>query len=233
MRPTRILLLLALGGPALSAQDRSPAAEDVAVFREPRHHLVFQGRFVRVLDVRVPPGDTTLYHVHADPHVGVMIATARTWGQARGAPASAVDSLADSIGTILDNANEQLPYSHRVGNADTVAFRYVVGQLLAPSGIAAPILPPSSGVRLERETPRARVYRVTLAPGESTRAHRHLQPGLTVQVGAGSLRLEGTTPEAKSPSDGAGAWWWRRAGTQHALRNVGAAPVEVVEIDWR
>lgn len=205
----------------------------VPVFQEPRHHLVFRNALVRVLDVRVPAGDTTLYHVHANRHIGVAISGARTWEQRRGQPASPVDTIADPAGFIFDNSSDSLPYTHRVGNADTVAFRYVVGQLLSSSGINAPALSASSGLRLDRETAGARVYRVTLAPGQSTGVHRHLQPGLTVQVGAGALSLDGTAPAATSPQGGAGAWWWRGAGAQHVLRNVGAEPVEIVEIDWR
>ena len=233
MRSAWILLPLALVSRSVVAQERSTAVDVVPVFREPRHHLVFRNALVRVLDVRVPSGDTTLYHVHANRHIGVVISGARTWDQTEGQPASSVDTLADPVGSVFDNASEPLPYTHRVGNADTVTFRYIVGQLLSSSGVDAPALPASSGLRLDRETAASRVYRVTLAPGQSTEVHRHLQPGLTVQVGPGALRLEGTAPEAASPQTGAGAWWWRGAGTQHVLRNVGAQPVEVVEIDWR
>lgn len=233
MRPAWILLPLALVGRSLCAQDRSAAVPAVPVFREPRHHLVFENALARVLDVRVSPGDTTLYHVHADRHIGVVIAGARTWEQAAGQPASAVDTLADPVGTLFDNDAASLPYTHRVGNADSVAFRYVVVQLLAPPGGDGAALPAGSGLRLARETAGARAYRVTLAPGQATAAHRHAQPGLTVQVGPGTLRLEGAAPGAASPEPGAGAWWWRGAGSTHVLRNVGTEPVEVVEFDWR
>jgi mannose-6-phosphate isomerase-like protein (cupin superfamily) len=233
MRSAWILLPLALVSRSTVAQVRSTAVDTVPVFREPRHHVVFQNALVRVLDVRIPSGDTTLYHLHTNRHIGVVISSASTWHQTPGQPASSVDTLADPVGSILDNAGEPLPYTHRVANADTVALRYVVGQLLSSSGVDAPALPASSTLRLDRETAGARVYIVTLAPGQSTEVHRHAQPGLTVEVGPGALRLEGTAPEAASPHAGAGTWWWRGAGTQHVLRNVGAQPLEVVEIDWR
>ena len=233
MRSAWIVLPLALVSRSTVAQDRSAAVVAVPVFQEPRHHVVFENALVRVLDVRIPSGDTTLYHLHADRTVGVVISSARAWHQTPGQPASPVDTLAAPVGSILDNASESLPYTHRVGNADTVTLRYVVGQLLSSSGVDAPALPASSGLRLDHEMAGARVYRVTLAPGQSTEVHRHVQPGLTVEVGPGALRLEGTAPEAASPHAGAGKWWWRGAGTQHVLKNVGAQPLEVVEIDWR
>jgi quercetin dioxygenase-like cupin family protein len=187
---------------------------------------------VRVLDVRVGPGETTLYHVHTDRTISVVIAAARTWEQFQSRPASP-PSADLGPGQVLDNSAAPLPYTHRVANVDTVGFHYVVGVLRAPSNIAAPALSSATGLKLERETQGGRVYRVRLAPGEATSVHRHPQPGLTVQVGMGSLRLEGTAAEAARPDPGTGAWWWRAVGTQHAVRNDGTTVVEVVEIDWQ
>ena len=232
MRTAFIALLIALVGRSAPAQVQPSEAAAVPVFLEPRHHLVYENALVRVLDVRVAPGETTGYHVHANRHIAVVISGARTWEQFSGQAPSAVESVADSIGTVFDNASASLPYTHRVGNADTMPFRYVVAQLLAPAEIVSPALPASSGLLLHRDSLGARIYRVRLAPGQSTPKHRHAPPGLTVQVTPGTLRLEGTAPEGASKESGAGAWWWRKAGTKHVLRNIGTSPVDVVEIDW-
>ena len=77
-----------------------------------------------------------------------------------------------------------------------------------------------------------RVYRVTLAPSEATTSHRHMAPGLTVHIGAGSVRTVGTKPRRSGAGSGAGAWKWRAAGQRHVPRNMGAVPVQLVEIDW-
>jgi len=232
----RIALIVALAavvtGPA-GAQSAPPDTGVVPVFKEPRHHVALENSLVRLLDVRVGPGDRTLYHTHANRHVAVVIAGARTTEQRYGQPASKADSVADAVGSIFDNTGNALPYTHRVANVDTVSFRYLTAQLLASSGVDAPVLPAASGLRLERETTGARAYVVTLAPGQSTASHRHAQPGLTVQVGPGSIGLEGTAAHSASPQRGAGAWWWRAAGTSHAIHNTGAVPVQIVEIDWR
>ena len=167
MRTAFIALLIALVGRSAPAQVQPSEAAAVPVFQEPRHHLVYENALVRVLDVRVAPGETTGYHVHANRHIAVVISGARTWEQFSGQAPSAVESVADSIGTVFDNASASLPYTHRVGNADTMPFRYVVAQLLAPAEIVSPALPASSGLRLDRDTLGARIYRVTVAPGQS------------------------------------------------------------------
>ena len=233
MRCASLVLAFALFGPSVgAAQNRASTEPAVQVYQESRHHPVFENSLVRILDVRVPAGDTTAYHVHANRHIAVVISGARTWDQATGQAAPESASVSLPIGSVFDNASASIPYTHRVGNADTVAFRYLGAQMLEPSRVASTELPASSGLRFDHETMGARVYRVTLAPGQSTARHRHDAPGLTVQVGAGRLRVDGTVPEGSSTESGPGAWWWRRAGSEHVLRNIGAQPLDLVEIDW-
>ena len=203
----------------------------VPAFKEARHHLVFENEWVRVMDVRVPAGDTTDYHLHADRHVGVIIATTRTWEQRLGKAKSAPEDT-DHVGDIFDNANESLPYTHRVGNVGDKPFHYIVGQILRRSGASDAVLPEGSGMHLEREIMGAHIYRVKLKAGQATPEHRHVRPGLTVQVNDGTLQWEGSAPEGASKESGAGAWWWRSADATHVLRNTGSAPVEIVELDW-
>ncbi len=45
----------------------------VAVSEEPRHKPVFQNKYIRLLDVWLPPGDTTQYHIHATPSLFVHL----------------------------------------------------------------------------------------------------------------------------------------------------------------
>jgi len=232
MRIASFALLLAVSARPALAQGHPSEAAAVPVFQEPRHHLVFENALVRVLDVRMAAGDTMLYHEHTNRHIVVVIAGARTWEQFRGHERSPADSVADSAGTIFDNASAVLPYTHREANVDTVPLHYVAAQVLSPSGVTAPAMPASSGLHLDRVVDGARVYRVTLAPGQAAPRHKHAPPGLTVQVSPGALHLEGVSPERASAQSGAGAWWWRRAGAEHVLRNDGATPIQVIEIDW-
>ena len=203
----------------------------VPVYAEPHHHLEYESKLVRVLDVQIRPGDTTMFHVHADRHAGIVIGGARTWGQVVGARDSAY--AANSIGFISDNSSDALPLTHRVANIDTVGFHIVMGQFLAASGIASPAIASDRTMQFDRETARSRVYRVTLAPGQSTSSHWHAQPGLTIQVTAGAVAWDGDAAAARSIESRAGAWWWREAGHTHVLRNAGQLPIQLVEIDWK
>lgn len=231
MRRSRLICMTLLTQAAIAATARaqSSAADAVPVYREQRHHLVYENALVRVLDVRVPAGDTTGWHVHSDWMFGVVIAGARSWDQRPGRDPTVWP--ADTVGMVFDNGGS-FPYTHRVGNIDTVSFRYIVGVVRRRTGITSPPLRDVEHLALERDTAGVRVYRVRLAPGETTTSHRHAAPGLTIQVGAGDVRAEGTPPLHVGRSSGAGAWSWRGAGHTHLLRNAGNTPVELVEIDW-
>jgi hypothetical protein len=45
----------------------------IPVSKEPRHHNIFENDHVRVLDVHIPPGDTTQIHIHATPSIFVIL----------------------------------------------------------------------------------------------------------------------------------------------------------------
>jgi hypothetical protein len=92
----------------------------VAVSKEPRHHNVFENDYVRVLDVHLPPGDTSLMHKHETPSVFVMIRNVRTGSQVitQETPATALSKDA----SISFEGFYTKPRIHRVWNSDTVEF---------------------------------------------------------------------------------------------------------------
>ena len=53
----------------------------VHVRNEPRHHNVFENEFVRILDVHLGPGDTTLYHLHNTPSVFIIFTNTNVGSQ--------------------------------------------------------------------------------------------------------------------------------------------------------
>ena len=50
----------------------------VPVSQEPKHHNVFENSFVRVLDVHLLPGDTSLFHKHETPSVFIVLNPVKT-----------------------------------------------------------------------------------------------------------------------------------------------------------
>ncbi len=109
----------------------------VPVSKEPRHHNVFENAWVRVLDVRIPPGDTSLYHRHEIPSVFLILTKTKTGSQAIVEPAR----VNLSAGNIWYESFEEKPRVHRVWNNDTSVFHAMDIELLhkAPGGTDAPL----------------------------------------------------------------------------------------------
>jgi hypothetical protein len=223
------LLGTSIGGAAASPE--AAAVHPVPAAKEPRHHVVFQNELATVMDVQVPPGDTTLYHVHAHPLIGVSLRNARTWDQLLGSPASATKDP-DPVPRPLDNWDRPRPYTHRVGNVDSVPFHYVVAEWLKSSGVACEPLPDTPARRLVKQGPTAIVYELQIPPHSAIPRHAHSCPGLIVQGTEGSLEDDGPASAAAGGA-GEGRWSWHAPGHEHALKNTGEAAMVVYEIEWR
>jgi hypothetical protein len=91
----------------------------VQVSKEPRHKPVFQNQYVRVLDVWLPPGDTTFYHIHSTPSVFVYLSNTRTASQVPGGQWT-FDTAVAGKAWYRSFAPDSLV--HRVLNADNKMF---------------------------------------------------------------------------------------------------------------
>ena len=85
---------------------------------EPRHHNVFENEFIRILDVYLAPGDTTLYHLHNTPSVFIMFTNTNVGSQIIGKQSQKGANITGEVS--YDNLNA--PRIHRVWNEDTSWF---------------------------------------------------------------------------------------------------------------
>ncbi len=94
---------------------------------EPRHHNVFENEFIRILDVHLGPGDTTLYHLHNTPSVFITLANVKVGSQLTG---QQPQKGANISGQTMYDAIET-PRIHRVWNDDTSWFHVMDIELIA------------------------------------------------------------------------------------------------------
>jgi quercetin dioxygenase-like cupin family protein len=217
--------------PAHQAAKRETRLKPVPVYEESHHHVVFRNQYARLLDVRIPAHEATGFHIHPNPLTGVTIEDQPGWEQILGQEKKKKEAP-ETWGTPFDNWDRKRPYTHRVGNDGNEEIHYVASEWLAPSGIRSERLPDSGSRKFFKEGEFVRIYKIKLAPGESSEPHTHAAPGFTIQALDGEVEDTGTQPGATG-GKGAGAWSWRNPGHQHRLYNRGNKPVEIVEIDWR
>jgi hypothetical protein len=106
----------------------SEVTAQVQVRNEPRHHNVFENRYFRVLDVNIPPHDTTLQHIHCTPSVILMFSNTVTATQLKGQDWVKSTSVAGSA-FYRDFSKDTV--IHRVSNWDDVPYHVTDIELLS------------------------------------------------------------------------------------------------------
>ena len=234
-----------------------PKGEQVVpVYHEPHHRMLFQYGTTRILEGQVPPGDTSWYHVHAEPILYITLSTSaqRTqvlgedWGRGRGeggAPAAAPGrggapagrgGAANAGGPPLLRATSTTSYydspvTHRITNAGDRLFRFMV-VANSSAGDESTATPADAGFAGAPELSNRwfRAYRIKLAPGQSTELHRHSTEAVIVQISDGQAFATGPTAWDLGEQ---GRWAWFDGGKEHQIKNVGAVPFEAIEVEVR
>lgn len=99
------------------------------VHEEPRHRLVHETPDLRVLDVQIQPGDTTLFHTHDAPITYVTIGTSSTdqmplggtWNNTQ--PRTPPPGRVGAVRAVQSYAER--PLTHRVTNVGSTLFRLI------------------------------------------------------------------------------------------------------------
>lgn len=102
----------------------------VPVREEPRHHVALQNQYLRLLDVRLPPGDTTFFHVHEIPSLFLVLSKTLTASQVKGEE-WVNGTFTSEPGYSWYNGFTTGPLIHRVANIDTVPFHVMDIEILS------------------------------------------------------------------------------------------------------
>jgi quercetin dioxygenase-like cupin family protein len=215
--------------PTITSSQSSSPQSPVEISGEPRHHPKFENEFVRVWDVTVPAGDATLWHAHRNDNVVVTLGDASLRIENATAPPT------ESQWKFGQVRFAKATYVHRAMNIGTTPFHNLTIELLK-SPLASPEL--SAAVPATRqpilENDRVRVFRVSLAPGESLPMHRHSVAGLAVALSACEIEIqtEGAKQVQKLKLLEADVRW-RPGAVTHSIRNIGKTRFEAVDIELK
>jgi len=225
-----VLLLLTAFIPVSSLSQSNSSQSPVEISGEPRHHPKFENEFVRVWDVTVPAGDATLWHAHRNDNVVITFGDVSLRIETLGA------APAESQWKFGDVKFGKAIYIHRAMNVGTTPFHNLTIELLKSPGFLkdGAALPKQTGREPVLENDRVRVFRLSLAPGESTNMHTHPLPGLAVSLSSAEIEI---APEGKGNADRlkvtAAEVRWRAGAVTHAIKNVGSTRFEAVDIELK
>ena len=175
-----LIIFLLMHSLKLNAQDT------VAASKEPFHKNVFENQYVRVLDLHIAPGDTTLFHKHEIPVVSVSLHPVRTGSQ------TIVDDKGPKVQSldrrITFDGFYQSPRVHRVWNRDTSIFHWMDIEVLSKGDrvLEAPLA--LDGFTQVFDAPPVRAYRLVLK-GKQKLDFKRTAPLLIVGISnAGNIK---------------------------------------------
>lgn len=159
----------------------------VLVHEEPRHRPVFQNKEIRVLNVLVPPGDTSQYHIHNTPSFFIRLSNTITGSQVLGELPVAGKSKAGEIR--FENLAPPNNRTHRVWNADKDTFHVMDVELLMKKAAfdQRPLTLPN--LKLEIDTNLVRAYRLDLLKGIDFKTKNKKQSLVLVSLNASTFEI--------------------------------------------
>ena len=217
-----IALALFAGVAVVSAQ--------VPLDKEPHHKVLLDTLLLRILEITVAPGETTLDHRHEFDIATVALGTASTrtqrpgeaWGAPRIRPLGSLD-LVEYTGK---------PTVHKVENIDKTPYHliavenYRTGTWPERKAFTAP------ATTVTKESRSFAVYDVNLTAAQPGTEHAHERPTVVVLV-SGEITNQGTNGEEPYPVRGAGKWVLVPAAQTHTMQLAGSGDAHVVEIEVR
>ena len=100
----------------------------VQVSKEPFHKNVLENKYIRLLNVWLKPGDTSLFHIHSTPSVFLVFTTANTVAQTKGGEWENVQYVK---GHSWYRSFFQDTLIHRVAMSDTVSLHITDVEILS------------------------------------------------------------------------------------------------------
>ena len=225
-----ILFLMLTVTSSLKSQDNSTSLGDedrrIDMWEEPRHQLVFSKDQLKIMEVRVPPGDTSQFHQHRFATIYIVINDALMSGQAYGKDWKSSRTTRRDKYTISDRSMayfENHTY-HRVCNPDMTTMHLIA--LLSTKEPTDEVYGEGEGVnnRWFREN------RLKLDADEKSKVLKFPYPTVLVQGGAGeSAVLQGEVLHSFKTEGG--AFSWHEAEIPFAVVNKSGGPQEFVVIE--
>ena len=131
LKTTLLLTILFLQSAVVTAQ--------VQVSKEPRHKNVLENKYIRLLDVWMKPGDTSMLHIHSTPSLFLHFTSTDVCVQLKGKTWTKNRNTAGNA-SYTSFLNDTL--IHRVSNCDTVPFHVTDIEILSsykPTTSLAPL----------------------------------------------------------------------------------------------
>jgi mannose-6-phosphate isomerase-like protein (cupin superfamily) len=200
---------------------------------EPRHHLLLQNEFVRIVRVVIPPGESTRWHEHNFDYGVLFVNGTKVHVDTAANPQGAA-------GNTITKSFAYMPYAgkhfvHRVHNTEATINHQLAFEIIPPLpiGFAVSDRTAAPQYKLEMDNDRIRVWRLQLAPGEEAGLITQKAPGIRFVLSGDRLVETHADGNANEISVRNGDFAWLPGAASRSLTNVGATPLELLEIELK
>ena len=190
----------------------------VPASKEPRHKNVFENKYLRILDVKIPPGDTTLFHRHSLPSAIVFFTTTKTGSQISGEHPVPGQS---AKGETVFMAFGEKPIVHRVWNQDTVLYHVMDIELLSTPGTASVAQPELPGLKLVWDQNIAAAYKINVVSKKTLPVFLPKLPMLLICISGSDLAVTSAEKKDMPKRLAPGNFIWIRPQEKVQLINEG------------
>jgi len=205
------------------------AAAQAPVQQEPHHRVLFENAALRVLDVNIEPGGTTLEHRHDNDIMTVSVSASETrvrtpaagWGDIRPRRRLGETNLTEYAGQ---------SGTHTVQNVGESLYRLIAVENLKQAGWSVGSAVTGAGTTLLNDARAFRTYAVQLGTTENGIDRVHCLPTVVVLVTGEAIMNRNGSPSIRL--DQSRRWVVVAAGESYRLTR-GTGDVRFVEIEVR
>jgi hypothetical protein len=201
-----------------------------SVSEDPSHKRLLFTAHLRMFDVTVAPGGSTLDHSHDHDVVTVAVgqATLRTGGSGGGWS----DPRPVASGTVDVASYTGTSAVHRIENVGTTPYRAFAIENLRDAKWTTPQLITAPGTTLLEQSRSFAVYDVKLNGAAPKTSHVHQMPTVVMLMG-GAVEVQGGGGESVFRMETPGRWILSQWDQPHTLTLVGNGDAHAVEVEAR
>jgi hypothetical protein len=202
------------------------AYPQVPVRFEPRHKVALENEFIRLLDVRIVPGDTSLFHIHQTPSFFIPLSNTAIGSQVKG---QLPQESKFTAGATWYNGFENGPLIHRVWDSDTTVLHVIDLELLSAKNTTLPAIE-LTGVKIDFENEKLRVYKFNIASNQTISLPILTTPMLFISVSGSEVQIESRDKKDLIYSIKAGGFQWLEPDQNFLIDNKKADTVKAILI---
>ncbi len=212
---------------------QEPEAGYVEVRDEPRHYPRFENDYVRVYDVRFPPGEASLFHRHDVDTMYVTVNDTRVYDETFETGESQLHELHAGLSLCRPHGSE--PLIHKVRNEGEGLMHMIGAEVKKlPSVVSTQPLEAPCHTRLENLSgaERLRFYQLQLEPGESTGEITYRFSGLLVSLSDANVEFTDSQAGCRVISFAPGSHIWHDGPVTQTITNLGETAFVAILGEW-